>query len=91
MVDFESKRWGASNNKNAEPSEMNQQWEEMQRERVQWEQEARQEIASGIAKKPVSSANATQGMSMTPLVKQRWDVILTDQEKEKLLEVIEDR
>ena len=69
MVDFESKRQASSKNRNEEPSEINQQWEEMQRERLQWEQEARQEIATGIAKKPISSANATQGMSMTPLVK----------------------
>jgi hypothetical protein len=28
---------------------------------------------------------------MTPLVKQRWDEILTEREKEKLAEVIEDK
>jgi len=72
MVDFESKRWASSVKKNKyddKPSEMNQQLEEMQRERLQWEQEARQEIVTGIAKTPVSGASATQGMSMTPLVK----------------------
>ena len=67
----------------------------MKSQRLAWEAEARDQIAytdkTGQLKKEVDSASSKLGLSMTPLVKQRWDEILTEREKEKLAEVIEDK
>lgn len=67
----------------------------MTNERLTWEAEAKAEVEysekTGLAKKQPDSASSRLGMSMTPLVKQRWDEILTEREKEKLGEVIQDK
>jgi hypothetical protein len=41
--------------------------------------------------KQPDSASSKLGLSMTPLVKQRWDAVLTEREKGKLDEVIRDK
>lgn len=72
----------------------------MARERKAWEAEAKREIdhvnAGGHLGQSISgsvkdSATAMIGEALAPLVKQRWDNILTSKEKEHLPEVIRDK
>ncbi|TNV75973.1 hypothetical protein FGO68_gene5760 [Halteria grandinella] len=76
-------------------SELNQINDEIARQRRAWEEEARSEIAytqkTGLSAPVVDSASSKLSLAMTPLVKQRWDQILTPHEKEKLAEVIQDK
>ena len=75
---------------------MNAIHDEMERERVAWEREAKDDIErhaeNGAFVRPkADSATAKLGLSNAPLVKQQWDQILTHSEKERLPEVIRDK
>eukprot|EP00347_Sterkiella_histriomuscorum_P002184 403369142 len=80
-------------------SDMNTLNDIMARERKAWEQEARREInhvekggsLGSLTSNIKDSATAMLGDSLAPLVKQRWDNILTSKEKDFLPEVIRDK